>query len=408
MKYWVCGVDFKTASLDERVEASRWILNSEVDLRIRRECDESLVLSTCNRVELYACSRTDPETWIFEASGMSEALISKFYFHYERAAVEHLFRVSSSLEAMVLGETQITGQVRRAYLQACEQSRVQTQLHRFFQEAFRVAKRVRTETEVGQFAVSIPSIGVKLAEKVLGDLSRRNIGILGLGEIGQAAAEHFANIQPKKLLLFNRTQAVAETLRDKMKGEGMAVEVLARPEEIVSRADVLILATSEPIFNEQEWSRLLSQTGATLFILDLAVPPTLRSISGSNTYLYYVDDLKRIAQDNTRLREQELERAHLLVSDEVQKIWRAYESTSIDEIFKLLNEKVELLRERELKELKARLSKLAEDDWMEIEKMSRRLSSKILQDPIVELKARVSEKEEGDHWTNAFKKLFKI
>jgi len=408
VKYWVCGVDFKTASLDERVEASRWILNSEVDTRIRRECDESLILSTCNRVELYACSHTDPKSWIFESSGMSEVLISKFYFHYERAALEHLFRVGSSLEAMVLGETQITGQVRRAYLQACEQSRVQSQLHRFFQEAFRVAKRVRTETEVGQFAVSIPSIGVKLAEKVLGDLSQKNIGILGLGEIGQAAAEHFASVQPKKLLLYNRTQTVAETLRDKMQEEGMAVEVLSKPEDIVSRADALILATSEPILSEQDWNRLLSKTGTTLFILDLAVPPTIRSAYGSNSFLYYVDDLKRIAQDNTRLREQELGRAHLLVAEEVQKTWRAYESTSIDEIFKLLNEKVEQLRVRELKELKSRLSEITEKDWTEIEKMSRRLSSKILQDPIIELKARVSEKEEGDHWTNAFKKLFKI
>ena len=168
---------------------------------------------TCNRVELYGVGNEPPEKVLNQWGkllDLKEHEKQQFYIYESLEALDHLFRVTASLESMVIGETQITGQVKRAYEKSVQSGLVGPILHKCFQQAFKVAKRVRRETEVGRLAVSIPSIGVKLAEKVLGNLSNKTIAVLGLGEIGRNAAEHFATVQPQKLILYNRTRKVAE------------------------------------------------------------------------------------------------------------------------------------------------------------------------------------------------------
>lgn len=412
MGFWCISVNFQTASLDQRVRVTP--SSDELINKITESLEDKVFVSTCNRIELYSFSETEPELlkerWMNCLKiDSSEAEVFKIYRNKE--ALHHLFRVSSSLESMVLGESQISGQIRKAYQLAVSKNWVQSGLHQIFQSAFRAAKRVRSETEVGQFAVSIPSVGVKLAERILGDLSSRVVGVLGLGEIGRVAAEHFGSVCPKKLLLYNRTESKAVDFADKLKKEAVSCEVVSSPDEILSRANVIISAVSEKLLDQQQLSLINSRT-APIFILDLAVPPIFPKIESDEVFLYFVDDLRKIAEDNSKLRDKELNRAGDIVAEEVEKVWLRLAGASASQTFKLLEEKIESIRVSELAALKPRLQNLSEDEWLAVEKMAERLGLKILQDPMLELRTRLENLDEeafqGETWIKYFRNLFRL
>lgn len=408
MNFWSIGLDHKTASLDDRVKAS---LNQAGFLdELLNGLDESVCISTCNRVEIYAISEESPDSvlikWL-EKSGLPIEKKEVFRLYLGREALNHLFRVTASLESMVLGESQISGQVKKAYQEAVDGQRVGKNLHPFFQAAFKTAKKIRSETEVGQFSVSMPSVGVKLAERIMGNLNHHKVGVIGLGEIGRVAAEHFGSVGPKKLFLFNRNRKLAEEFDEKMKAEGIASEVLDSVSAILEKSDVIVSAVNVEIIERSHLESLKEEMGSK-FILDLSVPRSVAPYEADHLYIYEVDDLKKIAEENTQLRQQELERADQIVFEEVNKSWRQIEAISVAETFESLKAKVEDLQSKELKLLRQRLPDLSQKDWQEIEKMTSRLGSKILQDPIVELKSRMEQAEERETWLQFFRNIFRI
>lgn len=412
MSLFVISLDFHAANMDLRgraVPQDPRVLNE-----ILNPLSEKVWLSTCNRVEIYGVENQNVEsspyqrveTWI-KLCRLDPEAAKAFQIHKGQDAYEHLFRVTASLESMVVGETQIQGQVKRAYDDAIAQKNVGVILHRAFQRAFKVSKKIRSQTEVGRLAVSIPSIGVKLAEKIVGNLDQQSVGILGLGEIGRTAAEHFASVQPKEIYLYNRTGSVAEDLAQRLKDQKVSASCLKSPQDLPTSVNILVSAADAPLISKDDLLKR-DATGDSFFVLDLAVPSQIPSISLNHGYIFRIDDLQKIAEENSSLRRQELVRAEKMIEQEITQLMESENLKSLDETLRDVSQKTTLMTESELQALRLKLPHLSEADWKEIEKMARRLSSKVLQDPMVELKSLSKQGEESETLVQFFRSLFRI
>jgi len=403
MKVWALGLDFRSAPLELRAKAA-----SSDPLKLVPHSSELIFVSTCNRVEIYAVSEVDAilvkKAWASDC-GFNAKLENPIQVFEEADMVQHLFRVTASMDSMVVGETQITSQIKRAYEDAVSSNHVGPIFHRCFQRAFQVAKKVRQRTEVGRLAVSIPSIGVKLAEKVLGSLQTKSVGILGLGEIGRVAAEHFASIRPKKIFLFNRTRSVADEMAHHFDIE---TQVCDRAEEVLHQSDVIVSA-ADAVLVKKEDLRELDQRGNPVFVLDLSVPRSVEVLSDlERTFTFGIDDLQKIAEENQSLRSQELYKAEQIIEEEVKSCWIELSPASISQTFGRLTSKMEKMTMEELSTLRARLGSVSEKDWAQIEKMAYRLTSKVLQDPMKELRLQVERNAESESLLQFFRNIFKI
>ncbi|MDB5039184.1 MAG: glutamyl-tRNA reductase [Bacteriovoracaceae bacterium] len=412
MKLFTVGLDFKTASLELRAKA--FSKDAEFAEILAPDCREKIILSTCNRSEIFGIASAEnadlPEAIIdqwLQTSKLQKEERSAFRIYRDQECLSHLFRITAGMESMVVGETQIHGQVKRAYDDGIRLGNVGPQFHKIFQSAFKVAKKIRARTEVGRLAVSIPSIGVKLAEKVLGNLSSKVVGIIGLGEIGTIAAEYFGSIQPKKLFLYNRTKAVAEALHSRLEKEGVHSEVVDSPDSILKEADVIISAVDVLLVKSEDLLKR-DREGLPLFVLDLSVPPSVERGTFENIFLYGIDDLQKVARENTSLREQEVTKAEEIIQAEAEKCWHGLRTSSISETFESLAQKVEKLTTEELRELRARLPSISEKEWAEIEKMAFRLTSKVVQDPMMELKSQIQVSGESESLIQFFRNIFRI
>lgn len=409
MNLWSVGLDYRQAPLALRSQA---IPESKVDFinAIAGEWTEKVWIQTCNRVEIYGVGDFSGEhvvrRWT-QACQLGPDIRDKFKVRNGIECLLHLFRVASSIESMVIGETQITGQIKQAYQDSIVEGWVGPSLHKVFQRAFKVAKGVRSKTEIGRFAVSIPSVGVKLAERVMGPLSELRVAILGLGEIGENAAEHFASVAPKELILFNRTESIAKDLVSRFSKEGVSSRHVTDWKQAVLEADVIVSAVSVLLVKRQDLDKLC-KSKSRLFVLDLGVPASVEEVELNHLFLFRVDDLKKTAEENAKLRSQEIEKADSLVAQEAESLWKGLGALSIDQALRHLAKKMDDLRQEELKSLKSRLPELSIDDWVEIEKMSSRLMSKVVQDPMVELKSLVESTDEKESVIEFFRSLFRI
>lgn len=412
MSFFVISLDFHSAPMEVRACAAPRDLS--IVHKILNPLSEKVWLSTCNRVEIYGTQGPDTssspefilESWM-KLCGMNSGHRTAFKILKDRLALEHLFRVTASLESMVVGETQIQGQVKRAYEDAIGNAWVGIELHRIFQKSFKVSKKVRTQTEVGRLAVSIPSIGVKLAEKILGDLGTQSVAVFGLGEIGRNAAEHFASVQPREVQLYNRTESVAISLADRLRSQNVTATVLSNPDQLLENTNILVFAADAPLISLGDM-KAKDERGEAFFILDLAVPSQVPSFSLRNGFVFRIDDLQKIAEENMNLRSQELGRAEKMIEDEVNSLEQLLSSKTLDDALRDVSQKTTMIADRELKELRPRLTKISDSDWSEIEKMARRLSSKVLQDPVLELKYRAKQGLEPETILEFFRSLFKI
>jgi glutamyl-tRNA reductase len=293
------------------------------ELRSRGILEETLVLSTCNRSEVYG---VPPESSHECAAGLSsflsefhavrpEALNGSLYHHYDREAVRHLFRVSAGLDSMLLGEAEILGQVREAYRLAHEQGATGPVLNRMFQGALEVGKRVRTETDLGTRPMSVASAGVKLAERIFGKLEERSALVLGAGAISEQVISQLRGRGIANLFLMNRSRDGAEVLARQYGGK---VVVWGEWETALRAPDVVVSSVSadEPILGLEIVERAMeARKNRALFLMDLGMP---RNIDAGveklyNVYVYNMDDLSDIVQQNRQARENEIPRAENIV-----------------------------------------------------------------------------------------------
>jgi glutamyl-tRNA reductase len=338
MEIVLVGLNHRTAPVEVRERVSftaEQARRAGEELRAQGILEETLVLSTCNRSEIYGV----PPEAVRESAGALSQFLGAFhavrqdilsvslYHHYDREAVRHLFRVASGLDSMVLGEAEILGQVREAYRLAHENGATGPVLNRLFQGALEVGKRVRSETELGTRPMSVASAGVKLAEKIFGKLDKHSALVLGAGTVSELVVAQLRDRNIAHLYVMNRSRDRAEALAREFGGKvvewGEWDAALALPDVIVSS-----VSAEEAVLRRPLLERAMAGRGnRALFLMDLGLPRNIEAGVGElyNVYLYSMDDLSEIVQQNRNARESEIPKAESIVEEHVGKFlsWQA-------------------------------------------------------------------------------------
>jgi glutamyl-tRNA reductase len=324
MNLFVAGLSFKTAPVEVREQSAvRPSLLPCLGCRLKLNAglDEVVLLSTCNRVEVYGATTSWVQGTVHrlfrQICAADVDLTPHIYVKEGIAAVEHLFAVTSGLDSMVIGETEITGQVKNAYQAAQEAGLTGRILNRLFQTALQAAKEIRTQTAIGRGATSVGSVAVELAERVFaGDLSEKTVMILGAGKMGEACVRHLTKRGARSVLVANRSPGRAESLAAAFGGRALPFEERLTA---LADADILVSSTGSPttvLHKEDIASILPARRNRPLILIDIAVP---RDIAADveqldNVYLYNIDHLQTIVRENSRMREQELSKCNGIIA----------------------------------------------------------------------------------------------
>lgn len=399
MEIVLVGVSHRTAPVEVRERVSFTAEQSKraaAELRARGILEETLVLSTCNRSEIYG---VPPESVRDSAPGLSsflsefhalgrDELNGSLYHHYDRAAVRHLFRVAAGLDSMMLGEAEILGQVREAYLHAHENGATGPVLNRMFQGALEVGKRVRSETELGARPISVASAGVKLAERIFGKMAERSALVLGAGMTSEQVVGQLRGREIKRLYIMNRSPERAEELAGRYKGTvvawGQWQEALAEPDVVVSS-----VSSEEPVLTREMLRAAMETRGnRTIFLMDLGVPRNIEASAGDlyNVYVYNTDDLTAIVEQNRQARESEVPRAEGIVEEHVGKFLSWQASVELVGFVETLRVKLREDRKEFLRTRVDSMSHLSTADREGLETMMEELLEKLLVQPAERLR----------------------
>ena len=378
---------------------------------------ESMIVSTCNRVEIYASVQDSAvgidrvKQFISDYHGLSRnALEQSLYVYPDAQGVRHTFRVASSLDSLVLGEAQILGQLKDAFDIALKTKTTSTILNKLIKKAISVAKRVRTETRLAEGAVSISSAAVELAKKIFGVLDGKHVMLLGAGEMAELAAQHLLGNGVKNIMVANRTYERAEELAKEFKGDAIRFEHF--PDALVM-TDIVICATGAPqyVVSRDMIAKVIKERRhKPIFMIDISNPrnidPDVDKID--NVYLYDIDDLQSKVDVNTEGRAREADKAEEIVGQEIETYlqWeRALDAvpTIVD-----LREKVEDVRKRELEKAFAVLNGISDEQRRAVDLMSQSLVNKLLHAPLVVLKQAASQSESGDNTIAIARRLFNL
>ena len=301
------------------------------DLRQQPGVEEAMILSTCNRTELYvsvkAGAESAPQAWLSQHHQLTPGKLDEFlYRHDEDDAVRHMFRVATGLDSMVLGEPQILGQVKDAYQQAREANALKTPMDRLLQHTFSVAKRVRTDTRIGAHTVSVAFTAVRLAERVFTDLRQACVMLIGAGDTIELAVRHLAEKQVRRLIVANRTLENAQELASRHGGYAVALQDLSQH---LAEADIVISSTAarQPVLTRAMVEKAIAaRRRKPMFMVDIAVPrdiePSVAELD--DVYLYGIDDLRQVIDDNRRSRENAAREADAIIDLQVERYmaWR--------------------------------------------------------------------------------------
>jgi glutamyl-tRNA reductase len=399
MEIVLVGLNHRTAPVEVRERVSfttEQARRAADELRSRGILEETLVLSTCNRSEIYG---VPPETAHESAPDLSsflsefhsvrpDVLRGALYHHYDREAVRHLFRVSTGLDSMLLGEAEILGQVREAYRFAHEQGATGPVLNRLFQGALEVGKRVRTETELGARPMSVAAAGVKLAERIFGKLTERTALVLGAGTISEQVLSTLRDRGIAHLFVMNRSRDRAEALAEQFGGRvvewGKWDTALLMPDVIVAS-----VSAEEPVLpRDVLQAAMAARANRALFLMDLGVPRNIEAAASElyNVYVYDMDDLSEIVQQNRHARQSEVPRAEAILEEHVGKFLSWQASVELVGLVEALRER---LREERSAFIRARLAEmghLSATDRQRVEGLMDELLEKLLLQPAERLR----------------------
>lgn len=351
-----------------------------------------VIVSTCNRTEIYTAGPVgyaDVLTWWEQVTGIERGEFADYLFWYrDDEAIKHLFKVASGLDSMVLGETQILGQVKDAY-QIASEARVTGQLHRVFQFAMRVAKRAHTETGVSQNALSMGHAVIELARKVFEDMAPVTALVVGTGDMGTLVARYLQDSGVGRLVVTNRTREKAEVLAKEVGGEVVAFDSLY---EAIAAADIIVTSTSSPvpIICYDGCRQALKGTHQRLrFFFDLSVPrdiePTIDKL-GEGVFLYDVDDVKHIISANFNQRQQEAVKAERLIDQELVHLKEELGANDVGSVIRAVREKAERIRQTELSKAMGQLSDLSSREKEIVGDTTRLIMNKFLNDVMVTMR----------------------
>ena len=411
------GVNHTTAPLDVRerlaIPVSR-LADATRTLAHQPGVREALILSTCNRVELLTV-QDDIVAAAVPPMGMlrflhdylnlpANEIEPHVYEFREREAIRHLFRVASSLDSMVVGEPQILGQVKESWTVAREVGAVKSTLDPLLQRAFSVAKKVRTETQIGSSTVSIASVAAELARKIFGSLTGKTVLIVGAGKMSDLAARHLIQQGATTLLVSNRTEARAEKIADSLRTPAITTGVIPFDQlhEQSHRADIVITSTGAGhVFTPAHARALLHRRrNRPIFFIDIAVPrdvaPEINNLEGC--FVYDMDDLQQVAAQNQAVRSREAEAAESIVSREVERYGERLAQAPATEAIKQLLLDAETLRQQELARTAQRLSPqpLTPEQLAAIDALTKSLTAKLLHPQIAALREAANTPEPDD------------
>ncbi|MBI1733973.1 MAG: glutamyl-tRNA reductase [Candidatus Rokubacteria bacterium] len=375
---------------------------------------ESMIVSTCNRVEVYGVGDAALAGTVFDTlcarRSVDPALVRPLVWARSGAeAIRHCFRVAASLDSMIVGEPQILGQVKDAFAVARDAATAGPLLHRVMEQAFTVAKRVRTETALGQHAVSVPLAAVELARKIFGDLTGARALLIGAGEMGEIAARGLREQGLAALTIANRTRAKAEALAATLGGAAIAFDDW---HAALAAVDIVITSTGAPeavVTRSIVREAIARRGGRPLFFVDIAVPrdvePAVADLS--NVYCYDVDDLTAVVTANLRERAHEARRAEEIIEREVTRFIARLGGLAAVPTIVSLRRKVDALRQAEVERALARLRDASPETRQALEALSVALVNRMLHAPTVKLR-ETSEHGAGDRWASAVAELFAL
>ena len=358
---------------------------------------EAAILSTCNRTELY-CARDDTAidplaNWLGSFHRLSpDSLKPHLYTYQDELAVRHVFRVAAGLDSMILGEPQILGQMKDCYQQAIRSQSIDTLVNRLFQHTFSVAKQIRTDTAIGASPVSVAFAAVSLARQIFGDLSRQTALLIGAGETIELTARHLHEREAGKLIIANRTVTRAHDLAAQFAGYGIGLDEIATH---LAEADIVIASTgSSTVLLEQDIVRdaLRKRKHRPMLMIDIAVPadidPTVAELD--DVYLYTIDDLKQVIEENMRSRQEAADQAEEIIETQAERFMAWTRSLDAVPTLRAYREHAESLGETELERARRALnSGTPANDVME--QLARGLVRKLTHDPCVNMRSAVAE-----------------
>jgi glutamyl-tRNA reductase len=407
------GISHHTAPLHVR---ERFVFDPEQARSLMRSlvrdelASETVLVSTCNRSELYyvAEEEADPLPHVFVAELAARAAIpveeaeTFVYAHRERDVVHHLFRVTSSLDSMILGEPQIQGQVKTAYELANELSgEARTAgpiLTRLFDSALTVGGRVRSHTELGSGSASIPTAAVELARKIFGHLRGRTAAVIGSGDMSRLALECLQSEGVADATVVSRTQERARDMAQQMSARASAHEDLP---ELLKTLDIVITATAAPhqVITRELVERALPRgRRRPLLIVDIALPRDVEASVGNinNVFLYNIDDLQQVVDDTIERRRAQVPAAEKIIADATEDFWSWYRSLEVVPLIRELRAQAEDIRQREVEKALRSMGSLSEADAAAVDALTRQILAKVLHRPTVRLKQAASNGRERD------------
>ncbi len=417
MQLVVLGLNHKTASVDVRecfTFSEEQIKMSLNHLHEYEEISECVLVSTCNRTEMYAVvddAEDGLQVMQHFLQRMSETPIDieDFFFYAEEACIEHLFRVASSLDSLIIGEGQILSQVKKAYSIARDVGTTSTVLNTLFHRAIAVGKKVRTETRIAHSTVSVSYAAVELAKKIFGDLSESNVLLVGAGQMGELTAKHLVESGVKTVFVSNRRYERAVELAEKFQGVAVPFESFMKS---AVKADIIITSTGAPHYVIRTWDvahLMPKRQGRPIIIIDIAVPrdvePEVAAISGAS--LYNIDDLEAVVESNIRVRAQEAALAEKIISKELDELLLKFRYLSLRPIMARMTDKAERIRQREFKRALAKLADITPDERKAIENMSKMIMRKMLRDPMVCINQAACNQDE-EFYLDAIRDLFNL
>jgi glutamyl-tRNA reductase len=377
---------------------------------------ENMIISTCNRVEIYVTAGHtekaihDIKQFLSEYHRLSlKAFEKNLYAFVGEEAVKHIFRVASSLDSMVVGEPQILGQMKSAYQMTTESKVSGLVIHRLLHRAFHVAKRVRTETKIGNSAVSISSVAVELAQKIFGTLGEKTVLLIGAGEMCELAARHLVSGGVRKVVVTNRTFERAVAFAQEFKGEALPFHEIAQG---LKKVDIVISATDsrQPLIRHVEVAKVIKERKQKpIFFIDIADPRNVEPSVGKieNVYLYNIDDLKKVADENIQDREKEARKAETIVKEEVVQFTNWYRSLEVIPTLTALRTKFEEIRKKELEKTFSLHPHLSDKEKRSLEALTQAIINKILHPPMTLLK-QPNEEAMADLYVDALRTLFDL
>jgi glutamyl-tRNA reductase len=419
MRFSITGVNHRSAPVEvrERLAFDEHALAEALDsLKQRPGIHEGMILSTCNRVEVaLACDEGSAgdlavERFLADTRNVDPEWVRRYLYRYsDREAIRHLFRVAASLDSMVVGEPQILGQLKNAYAVAKDHGVVNAYMDALVTRAFTVAKRVRTETEIGANAVSVSYAAVELAREIFGTLTNKKVMLVGAGKMSEAAARHLKRCGVTQIFVTNRTRPRAEEMAALFGGKIVDYDkYLAAIRDV----DIVITSSGAPhyILTQADMRKIIAaRKNAPMFLIDIAVPrniePTVNKLD--NVFLYDIDDLTKVVDSNLQGRKKEAEDAEEIVAEEVERMITRLKTRDVVPMIVSLQEQLEHMRQAEIARFHGKLAGLTKEQQEAVEQLTRSMMNKIAHGPISELRKQASQPE-GQHFVSAIRKVFRL